>query len=154
MASGYTAKTVKVLREIGGSLLKKIQAELALIDAQLDIAMQDQAMVVGPVLITGTTDWLAYMPCKCDVTQIKGVVSTAFDASGAITASVVANTVAMTGGTFTMADGVSASVAGQEVTATPTAYNEVAAGEAITITSAGTPSAGESYFIITYTPKA
>lgn len=154
MASGYIAKTLRSLRQIGGSTLKKIQAELALIDAQLDIAMQDQAMVVGPVLITGTTDWLAYMPCKCDVTQIKGVVSTAFDASGAITASVVANTVAMTGGTFTMADGVSASVAGQEVTATPTAYNEVEAGASVMITSAGTPSAGEAYFIITYTPKA
>ena len=154
MASGYTAKTVKALRQIKGTLLQKIRAEFALVDAQLDIAMQDQAMIVGPVLLTGTTEWPFYLPCKCDVGSVRSVISTAFDASSVITASVVSNTVAMTGGTLLIASTVGASVVAQEIVATPTANNEVEAGASVTLTGDGDPGSGEAYFIVTYTPKA
>jgi len=153
MASGFSAKSVKTLRQIKGSLLEKIQGENALIDAQLEIAMQNQAMTVGPLLATTATTWYLYVPCKCDVVGVDSCVTVALDASSVITASVVANSVAMTAGALTIGADTTASLVGAVASVTPTANNEVAAGASISIAADGDPSAGEAFYTITYTPK-
>lgn len=154
MASGYTAKSLKTLRQMKGSLLEKIQGEFSLIDDQLDISSQSQAINVGPLAMTGTTAWYVTFPCKCDIDKIATVVTTAFDTGAVVTASVVANDPAITDGSLSLAATTDASVAGYYQEVSPTAYNEVAAGASITLTSDGAPSTGSVYFTITYTPKA
>lgn len=150
----YTAITAKAYREKKGSNSQKLATEFGLVDAQLDIASQPQAQTLGPVLVTGTTAWYGRMPCACTVDSITGVNTVDLDASTVITASVVANTAAMTGGTMTLGADTSASLAGATVTMTPTALNAVAADASITIAGDGDPSTGETYFTITYTPTA
>jgi len=154
MGSGYTAKTTKEFRTETGSLAKKITTELALIDAELDIGMQNQAMIVGPLLATAASTWYVNMPCKCDVVGLDSCVTVALDASSVITASVVANSVAMTSGALTIGADTTASLVGAVASVTPSAYNEVAAGASISIAADGDPSAGETFYTITYTPKA
>lgn len=154
MASGYTAKTVKTLRLIKGTLLKKIQAEFGLIDAQLDIAMQNQAMTVGPLAVSGASTWYVYMPCKCDIVGITAVNDVALTAATLITASVMANIHAMTDGSLNLASTTDASLNGAVVQVTPTAYNEVAADASISLASDGGTASGDVYFTITFTPKA
>lgn len=150
----YTAITAKEYRLKKGSTSQKLATEFGLVDAQLDIVGQPQAQTVGPLLITGTTAWYVRMPCACTVDSVTSVVGTAVDASTVITASVVAESAAMTGGTLTIGTDSDASLAGATVTMTPTALNTVAADASITIASAGSPSAGEAYFTIVYTPTA
>lgn len=150
----YTAITPPEFRSKKGTISQKLGAEFASIDSQLDIVGQPQAQTVGPLLITGTIAWYVRMPCACTVDSVTSVVGTAVDASTVITASVVAESAAMTGGTQTIGDGVSASVAGYSTTATPTALNTVAADASITVAADGSASSGEAYFTIVYTPTA
>lgn len=151
----YTAITAKEYRLKKGSTSQKLATEFGLVDAQLDIVGQPQAHTIGPVLVTGTTAWYGIMPCACTIDSISGMTSVDLDASTVITASVVANSAAMTGGTMTLGADTDASLAGAvPVTMTPTALNTVAADASITIASAGSPSTGEAYFTIVYTPTA
>jgi len=120
---------------------------------EMDATSQNQAMTVGPLLATTATTWYVNMPCKCDVVGVDSCVTVALDASSVITASVVANSVAMTSGALTIGADTTASLVGAVASVTPTANNEVAAGASISIAADGDPTAGEVFYTITYTPK-
>ena len=150
----YTAITAKEYRLKKGSTSQKLATEFGLVDSQLDIVGQPQAQTIGPVLVTGTTAWYGRMPCACTIDSITGVNTVDLDASTVITASVVANSAAMTGGTMTLGATTDASLAGATVTMEPTALNTVLQDASITITGDGDPSTGETYYTIVYTPTA
>lgn len=152
----YTAKTVKALRSITGSSLKKLADELKLIETELGlISAADGAKGVITAHLSFETDEQTatriYFPFKVTINKIRSIVMLAVAATNDGTITGANSTGASANGVVTVA---ASSALNTEDSASPTTNNVVLADGYYQLTSAKAAAGGKVLVTLEYTRTA
>jgi hypothetical protein len=152
----YTAKTVKELRTIAGTGLKKLAAELKLIETELGLisAADGGKGIVTAHLSFETDEQTAtriYFPYKVTINKIRSIVMLAVAATNAGTITGANSTGASADGVVTVAAEAALNV---EDSASPSSNNVVLADGYYQLTTAKAAAGGKVLVTLEYTRTA